>query len=220
MKMDEQLVQEIRARVFQKLAETGLAAHPDEIPVGISVRHVHVSQADLEHLYGRGHQLTKLRDLRQPGEYAAQEVVALVGPKMRTLENVRILGPCRDQTQVELARTDAIILGLNPPVRRSGDLAGSSPISLVGPKGVLTLPEGCIIANRHMHMGPEDARRFGVKDNDIVSVEVSGDKGLVFHHVQVRVREGWVLEMHLDTDDANAACITCGAQARIRPEVA
>ena len=137
---------------------------------------------------------------------------------MRTIENVRIL-PCRDQTQVELARTDAIVLE-NPPVRQSGDLAGSSPITLIGPKGALSLPEGCIVANRHIHMNPEDARRFGVKDNDIVSVEVTGDKGLIFHNVQVRVREGWVLEMHLDTDDANAACITCGVQARIRPEVA
>ncbi|MGI6082917.1 MAG: phosphate propanoyltransferase [Limnochordia bacterium] len=218
--MDEQLVQEIKARVLRKLIEAEFAAHPMEIPVGISVRHVHLSQEDLEHLYGPGHQLTKLRDLRQPGEFAAKEVVALVGPRMRTIENVRILGPCRDQTQVELARTDAIVLGLNPPVRQSGNLAGSSPITLIGPKGALSLPEGCIVANRHIHMNPQDAGRLGVKDNDIVSVEVTGDKGLVFHNVQVRVREGWVLEMHLDTDDANAACITCGVQARIRPEVA
>ena len=212
---EQQLVQEISARVLRKLAEAGLKAHPNEIPVGVSVRHVHVSQEDLEILYGSGHQLTKRRDLKQPGEYAAEEVVALVGPKMRTLENVRILGPCRDQTQVELARTDAIVLGLNPPVRRSGDLAGSSPITLVGPKGVLTLPEGCIIANRHIHMGPKDAEHFVVQDNDTVSVEVSGAKGLVFHEVQVRVREGWLLDMHLDTDDANAAGITCGARAHI-----
>jgi putative phosphotransacetylase len=213
--MDErQLVCEIIARVLDKLAATAVA-DPLEIPVGVSVRHVHVTQEHLEVLYGPGYQLTKLRDLRQPGEFAAREVVALVGPKMRTIENVRILGPCRDHTQVELARTDAIVLGLNPPVRRSGDIAGSSPITIVGPHGVLTLPEGCIIANRHIHMSEADAARFGVKDNDIISVEVLGDKSLIFHQVQVRVKDNFTLEMHLDTDDANAAGITCGARARI-----
>lgn len=211
---ETQLVQEIVSRVMEKLARLCLAAHPDEIPVGVSVRHCHITQEHLEVLYGPGHQLTKLRDL-QPGEFAAKEVVALVGPKMRTLENVRILGPCRNQTQVELARTDAIVLGLNPPVRRSGDLVGSSAITVVGPKGILTLPEGCIVANRHIHLPSSDARRFGVGDNDLVSVEVCGEKGLVFHQVQVRVNDSFVLQMHLDTDDANAAGITCGARARI-----
>jgi putative phosphotransacetylase len=218
--MDEkQLVREITARVMQKLADMADTSDPNEMPVGVSVRHVHVTQEHLEILYGPGHTLTKLRDLRQHGEFAAREVVALVGPKMRTLENVRILGPCRNLTQVELARTDAITLGLNPPVRRSGELKGSSPITIVGPKGVLTLSEGCIIANRHIHMSPVEAARFGVKDNDTVSVEVNGDKGLVFHQVQARVKDSFVLEMHLDTDDANAASITCGALARILPKV-
>lgn len=215
---NREIVREITARVLDKLASSGLAGDPYTIPVGVSVRHCHVTQEHLEVLYGPGHQLTVLRDL-QPGEYAAQEVVALVGPKMRTLENVRILGPCRDQTQVELARTDAIVLGLNPPVRRSGHLQGSSPITLVGPNGVLILPEGCIVANRHIHMSLADAGRFSVEDNDIVSVEVSGDKGLVFHQVQVRASDAFVLQMHLDTDDANAAGITCGARARIVSEV-
>ncbi|NLJ86570.1 MAG: phosphate propanoyltransferase, partial [Firmicutes bacterium] len=131
------------------------------------------------------------------------------------LENVRILGPMRSRTQVEVSRTDAVYLGINPPVRASGDLIGSSPITLVGPKGTLILPEGAIIANRHIHMGLDDAQHFGVTDNQLVQVEVLGDKGLVFNNVQVRVKESFRLEMHLDTDDANASGITTGAEARL-----
>lgn len=217
VRVDEnRLIEEISARVMSKLLERYRAERdPLEIPVGVSVRHVHITAEHLELLYGPGHTLTVQRNLLQPGEFAAEEVVALVGPRMRTIENVRILGPCRKETQVEIARTDAVVLGLNPPVRCSGDLAGSAPITLIGPKGVLSLPQGCIIANRHIHMSPADAGRFGVKDQDLVSVEVTGEKSLVFHQVQVRVKEGWVLNMHLDTDDANAAGITCGAAARI-----
>lgn len=185
------------------------------LPVGVSVRHVHVSAEDLEVLYGPGYRLTPLRDLYQEGEFAAKEVVALVGPRMRALENVRILGPMRSRTQVEVSRTDAVYLGINPPVRASGDLIGSSPITLVGPKGTLILPEGAIIANRHIHMGLDDAQHFGVTDNQLVQVEVLGDKGLVFNNVQVRVKESFRLEMHLDTDDANASGITTGAKARL-----
>ena len=185
------------------------------LPVGVSVRHVHVSAEDLEVLYGPGYRLTPLRDLYQEGEFAAKEVVALVGPRMRALENVRILGPMRSRTQVEVSRTDAVYLGINPPVRASGDLIGSSPITLVGPKGTLILPEGAIIANRHIHMGLDDAQHFGVTDNQLVQVEVLGDKGLVFNNVQVRVKESFRLEMHLDTDDANASGITTGAEARL-----
>ena len=130
-------------------------------------------------------------------------------------ENVRILGPVRNRTQVEISRTDAIYLGLNPPVRPSGDLKGSSPITLVGPKGTLVLPEGCIVANRHVHMSPSDAQRFGLQDNDLIQVEVLGEKSLIFNNVQVRVKDNFRLEMHLDTDDANASGITTGAAARI-----
>lgn len=213
---EKRLIEEITQRVVAALQEqVGSRQDPRIIPVGISVRHVHVSAADLEILYGPGHQLTPLRDLYQEGEFAAKEVVALVGPRMRALENVRILGPMRNRTQIEVSRTDAIYLGINPPVRASGDLAGSSPITLVGPKGVLTLPEGAIVANRHIHMNPGDAQRFGVSDNDLVQVEVQGEKGLVFNSVQIRVKDNFLLEMHVDTDDANASGITTGAQARI-----
>ena len=215
--MDEKaLVEEITRRVLA-LYQARLDSGPDPmvLPVGVSVRHVHVSAEDLEVLYGPGYRLTPLRDLYQEGEFAAKEVVALVGPRMRALENVRILGPMRSRTQVEVSRTDAVYLGINPPVRASGDLIGSSPITLVGPKGTLILPEGAIIANRHIHMGLDDAQHFGVTDNQLVQVEVLGDKGLVFNNVQVRVKESFRLEMHLDTDDANASGITTGAEARL-----
>ena len=214
--MDEKrLIEEITRRVLANLQAGGSSQDPNQVPVGVSVRHIHISAADLEVLYGPGHQLTPMRDLYQEGEFAAKEVVALVGPKMRILENVRILGPVRNRTQVEISRTDAIYLGLNPPVRPSGDLKGSSPITLVGPKGTLVLPEGCIVANRHVHMSPSDAQRFGLQDNDLIQVEVLGEKSLIFNNVQVRVKDNFRLEMHLDTDDANASGITTGAAARI-----
>ncbi|MGE5558935.1 MAG: phosphate propanoyltransferase [Bacillota bacterium] len=188
----------------------------DHVPVGISVRHVHIKPDDLAVIYGTGAQLTKMRDLRQPGEFAANETVTLIGPRMRSIENVRILGPVRSQTQVEISRTDAILLGLNPPVRRSGDIAGTPGIALAGPKGIITLKEGVILANRHIHLNEADAVRLGVKGDEEVDVEISGDKSLILRKVQVRVGPKFILEMHLDTDDANAAGINCGAKAYIR----
>lgn len=220
--MDENaLIEEITRQVlalYQGQAGQGSQAKTEDaglLPVGVSVRHVHISVEDLEVLYGVGHRLTPQRALYQEGEFAAKEVVALVGPRMRALENVRILGPERNRTQVEVSRTDAIYLGIDPPVRASGNLLGSSPITLVGPKGTLILSEGAIVANRHIHMSVADGHRFGVADNDLVQVEVLGDKGLVFSNVQVRVKESFRLEMHVDTDDANASGITTGAKARI-----
>lgn len=220
-----ELVSKITTEVMKVLEERDISSCnscdgscDNGIPVGVSVRHVHITQEHLEKLYGPGYKLTKKTDLTQPGEFAANEVVTVVGPKLRSIPNVRILGPVRSRTQVELAKTDGITLGLNPPVRKSGDLAGSESVTLVGPEGSLTLKEGAIRANRHIHMGPEDARKFDVKDDDIVSVEVSGDKSLVFNNVQVRVHEGWILEMHLDTDDANAADINCGTSVKLIKE--
>lgn len=188
-----------------------------EIPVGISVRHLHICQADLEVLYGPGAQLTKKNDLYEPGEFAANEVVTVVGPKLRTLENVRILGPLRDFTQVELSRTDAITIGLDLPMRRSGDLESAAPVTIVGPCGSLTLAHGAIRSNRHIHMGPEDAARFGVNDNDIVRVRVPGEEGVIYENVQVRVKDGWLLTMHVDTDDANASNLFCNMKAYLLP---
>jgi len=188
------------------------------IPIGISVRHLHITQADLEKLYGSGYKLSKKKDLTQPGEFASNEVVTLVGPRLKSIENVRILGPVRDHTQVEVSQTDAITLGIKPPVRRSGNIKGSESLTLIGPEGAITLDEGVIRANRHIHLPPAEADKMDVKDDEIVSVEIPGTKSVVLRNVQVRVKEGWVLQMHLDTDDANAADVQCGLKARIIKE--
>lgn len=187
-----------------------------EIPVGISVRHLHICRKDLATLYGPGAELTKKSDLYEPGEFASEQVVTLVGPRLRTIENVRILGPMRDFTQVELSRTDGIALGLDLPMRKSGDLRGAAEITVVGPRGSLTLPMA-IRSNRHIHMGPDDGARFGVVDNDIVRVRVPGDEGVIYENVQVRVHEGWLLTMHVDTDDANASNLFCSMKAYLLP---
>jgi len=188
------------------------------IPIGISVRHLHITQADLEKLYGSGYKLSKKKDLAQPGEFASNEVVTLVGPRLKSIENVRILGPVRDHTQVEVSQTDAITLGIKPPVRRSGIIKGSESLTLIGPEGAITLDEGVIRANRHIHLPPAEADKMDVKNDEIVSVEIPGTKSVVLRNVQVRVKEGWVLQMRLDTDDANAADVQCGLKARIIKE--
>jgi len=185
------------------------------VPIGISARHVHVTQEDLNILYGEGYQLTVKKDLLQQGQYAANEVIDLVTEKA-TIKNVRILGPIRKQTQVEIALTDAMKLKLNPPVRDSGDLKNSAGITIVGPKGTVTITEGVIAAGRHIHMSPGDAQEFGVKDRDIVEVHCGGERGLVFKNVLTRVHESFRLEMHIDTDEANAAMCANGAMVEVR----
>ena len=175
------------------------------IPVSVSARHVHVTRESLGRLFGEEHRLTKLRDLMQPGEFACEECVTLVGPSMRAIEGVRILGPVRAYTQAEISRTDGIRLGIDPPVRKSGDVAGSPPITLVGPRGTLALREGGIRATRHIHMTERDAEVHAVRDGDLVRVRFPGPKALVFENVLVRVAKAAALELHLDTDDANAA---------------
>ena len=172
--------------------------------VETSARHVHVSQADLETLFGAGYQLTPKKDLSQPGQYACAERVDVVGPK-KALTGVSILGPIRKESQVEISVTDSFVLKVKPPVRESGSLVGSSPITIIGPKGIVTLKQGCIIANRHIHMSPADGARFGVKDGDYITVDAfSGTKRTRWYDVQVRVSDKFCLEMHVDTDDANA----------------
>lgn len=181
------------------------------IPVGVSHRHVHIQREHLDQLYGRGYDLTIRNELTQPGEFAAKETITLVGPRLHALENVRILGPLRIETQVELAKTDAVYLGLDPPVRESGQLAGSDGATLVGPKGTVILHHGIIRANRHIHMTPEDARRLGLEHRQIVSVKIEKtDKPLILLEVMVRVSLNAYLELHVDTDDANAANLTTG----------
>ena len=186
-----------------------------EVPVGVSNRHIHLSKADMETLFGAGYELTPLKDLSQPGQYACKEVLTIVGPSMRPIENVRVLGPLRKASQVEIAMTDSYVLKVKPPVRESGNLTGSAAIRIVGPKGVVELSEGCIIANRHIHMSPADAAQFGVKDFDRVTVDVTGTRRTTWYDVQVRVHKDFRLEMHVDTDDANAVGIGNGAKVKV-----
>jgi putative phosphotransacetylase len=178
------------------------------VPLGISARHVHITQEDLEKLFGPGYQLTKYRDLNQPGEFAANETLTVVGPNRRVFEKVRILGPLRDITQVELSYSDGIYLGIDLPHRLSGDIKGSAPIVLIGPKGVLQLQEGAIRAMRHLHIDPKDAKRLGLTQGQKVAIKTMGKMSVILNNVVVRIKEGLKLEMHVDTDEANAAGVT------------
>lgn len=168
----------------------------------------------MEVLFGKGYQLTKKKDL-MGGQFASNERVTIVGLKLRAIENVRILGPCRKQSQVEISATDARTLGVPAPVRESGHLEGSAPIALIGPKGALYLKEGCIVAMRHIHMSPKDAQAAGLQNGDVVSVKADNDRGTTFNHVVIRVNPSFTLEMHIDTDEANAAGIKQGDTVRI-----
>lgn len=199
---EQQLVKAITKLVVEQLKDVDVYNAEDTIPVGISARHVHLSRADVETLFGTGHQLTKKKEL-MGGQYAAEECVTLVGTKLRAIENVRVLGPERKQSQVEVSKTDTIKLGLSAPVRLSGDLVGSAPIALVGPKGAVYLKEGCIVAQRHIHMSPADAKRFGVVDKQIVKIRFESGRGGILEDVQIRVDDTFTLEMHIDTDEAN-----------------
>jgi putative phosphotransacetylase len=185
-----------------------------KVPVGVSNRHIHLSQEHLELLFGPGYELTVRNPLSQTGQYAAEETLTIEGPKS-SIKNVRILGPVRKETQVEISRTDAFTLGLKPPVRDSGHLQDSPGLKLIGPKATLELDKGVIIAQRHIHMNEADAEAFGVKDKDIVSVRVGGERGLIFDNVLVRVRSDFVLEMHIDTDEANAAMLGNGQMVEV-----
>lgn len=200
--MDEQMVQEIATLVLKQLEGSKMVESQERIPIGVSARHVHLCREDLDILFGKGYQLNKKKEL-MGGQFAAQECVTLVGTKLRAIENVRILGPERKASQVEVAKTDAIRLGVNPPIRESGKLDGSAPIALVGPKGAVYLQEGCIIAKRHIHMSPEDAKRFGVTNGQTVQVRFDSDRGGTFEDVLIRVDDSYTLEMHIDTDEAN-----------------
>lgn len=185
------------------------------VPVGISNRHIHLSAAHVEALFGKGYELQPMKDLSQPGQYACKEQLTIVGPSMRAIEKVRVLGPIRKETQVEISRTDAYTLKVKAPVRESGKIDGSAGITIIGPKGVVSIDKGCIIANRHIHMSLQDGEAFGVKDNEYVNVEVDGERRTKWYDVQVRVHKDFRLEMHVDTDDANAVGIGNGSKVRI-----
>ena len=174
-----------------------------KVPVGISARHIHLTQEHVEKLFGEGYQLTKKKEL-MGGQFASNEQCTIVGLKLRAIENVRILGPVRPSSQVEISATDARTLGIKAPTRQSGDTAGSAPIALVGPKGAIYLEEGCIVAARHIHLCPEDAAAAGLKDNDFVTVRMGNERGALLDNVKIRVHESFTTEMHIDTDEANA----------------
>ena len=179
------------------------------VPVGVSNRHIHLSQEHVEALFGPGYQLTKKKEL-MGGQFASNECCTIVGLKLRAIENVRVLGPSRKSTQVEISSTDARKLGINVPIRESGDIKDSAPIAIVGPKGAVYCKEGCIVAARHIHMSPADAAACGVNDGDYVSVRVENERGTTFNNVKIRVDKSFTLEMHIDTDEANASEIKQG----------
>lgn len=179
------------------------------VPVGLSNRHVHLSEADLQTLFGEGYELTELKPLSQPGQYAANEVVDVVGPK-RTLSKVRILGPTRPSSQVEVSITDSFYLGAKVPIRNSGDLEGTPGCKLIGPKGEVELSQGLIAAARHIHMHTDDGAALDLKDKDIVRVKIPGDRGMILENVLIRVHETYALDMHIDTDEGNAGLVRNG----------
>lgn len=184
------------------------------VPVGLSNKHIHLSQEHLNILFGEGFELTKMKDLSQPGQFAANEKVDVAGPK-GTLKGVRVLGPVRGETQVEISLTDSFVLGVNPPVRDSGELADSPGARIIGPCGEVEIDKGVIAAARHIHMHTSDAEAFGVADKDLVSVRVGGKRGLTFDNVLIRVSKNYALEMHVDVDEGNAAGLKNGSMVEV-----
>ena len=214
--MEEKNIEIITRMVLQSLQSSEEKKNGFLVPVGVSARHVHLTQEHVEELFGKGYQLTKKKEL-MGGQFAANEMVTIVGLKLRAIENVRVLGPVRKASQVEISATDAVKLGIKAPIRESGNVAGSAPIAIVGPKGALYLNEGCIVAQRHIHMSPADAMAAGVSDGQIVSVKADNERGTVFNHVKIRVDDSFTLEMHIDTDEANAAQTKTGETVMIMP---
>ncbi|EOL43420.1 phosphate propanoyltransferase [Enterococcus caccae] len=212
--------EELLGKLLEKLAETSqtqsaVSSGPKRIPVGISNRHIHLSQKDVEKLFGYGYQLTKLKDLSQPGQFACKETVMVCGPK-GAIEKVRILGPVRKQTQVEILQSDSFKLGVKAPLRLSGDLVGSGNVTLIGPKGSTEIIEGVVVAKRHIHMLPDEAIQFGVHDGESVTIEFSGERGGSLKNVIIRAVEHSGLECHIDTEEANALGITPNTEIVIK----
>ena len=177
------------------------------IPLGVSNRHIHLTQETFQKLFGSDAEFEVMRPLYQPGEFASKHTISVVGPKLRNIPSIRILGPLRSYDQVEVSMTDAIFLGINPPVVNSGTLDEAAPLTLIGPKGSVYLEKCAIIASRHVHMTNSDAVKFGLKNGDFCKVRIGGNKGTIYENVLVRTNDDWKLQIHLDTDDANAANI-------------
>jgi putative phosphotransacetylase len=211
--LDRAQVERLVRRALSQHLDDGQAARnggpaAPKLVVNISARHCHVTQEDLERLFGKGHRLTPFKQLYQDGFFAAQETVTIIGPRHRMIPNLRILGPCRDHSQVELAFTDAISLGLDVPVRRSGDHRDSPGCYLLGPAGMIELPCGVIRHERHVHMGPADAAHYGVKDGERLNLRVQSSCSAVLEDLLCRLGPATKLEVHLDTDEGNAVDLT------------
>ena len=199
----------VRRALYQRLGRPAprLAQAPHPLVVNVSARHCHLTPQAVETLFGPGRRLTPMKWLYQKDQYAAQETVTLIGPRSRVISNLRILGPCRDLNQVELALTDAVALGFDIPVRPSGSIAGTPGCMLMGPAGFLELPEGVIRAAPHVHMAPEDAAFYGVKAGDFMRLRTGGGCGVTFDRMLVRVHADFKLEVHIDTDEGNACAL-------------
>lgn len=203
--LDRHLVEKlVRAALTRQFQNQTTESGAPRLVANISARHCHVTQEDLEILYGKGHQLTIHKNLYQDGFFAAAETVTIIGPRQRMIPNLRILGPCRDHTQVELAFTDAISLGIDAPVRKSGNIAGSPGCYLLGPKGMVEMKQGVIRHERHVHMSAAEADYYGVKDGDRLQMRVMSDCPTTLEGLLVRVSKGAKLEVHIDTDEGNA----------------
>lgn len=190
-------------KAVQEASKENAASNATGVPVGISNRHIHLSQADLDQLFGAGYQLTPMKELSQPGQFACKETVTICGPK-GAIEKVRVLGPVRKETQIEIVAGDCFKLGVKAPAKLSGDLAGTPGITVVGPKGSVQTAQGLIVAQRHIHMAPADAQAYGVQDGQIVKIRVGGLRGGLYDNVAIRVTTSSKLECHLDTEEANA----------------
>ncbi|MCJ8173412.1 phosphate propanoyltransferase [Clostridium botulinum] len=210
----EEVLKLLLEAVKGKELNNAVNRNSSEIPVGISNRHIHLSQKDLDSLFGENYELTKIKDLSQPGQYACKEVVTICGPK-GAIEKIRILGPVRSKTQVEVLAGDCIKLGAVSHVKLSGDLNRTSPITIVGPKGSVQLEEGLIVAQRHIHMTPEDAQNLGVHDGEIVSIKFEDLRGGIYNNVAVRANDASRLECHLDIEEANAMSINSKSKVTI-----
>lgn len=218
---EENLIRQVVNEVVRKIVlepteKTGISTDPMAIVVNASNRHVHLSRADADLLFGAGYTFNHMKDLSQPGQFAEKETLIISGPK-GAISKVRILGPCRSKTQVEILASDQYTLGIQAPVRQSGDLKGAAPLTIIGPKGSIHVPECAIIAQRHIHLDPATASRMNLRDQQSVSVEVDSQRPITFRDVLVRVNPEYAPDMHVDIDEANACLITNGTACTIKP---
>jgi len=206
---EEEFVKIVTKLVIEALSNKNLV-----IPIGVSNRHVHLCRSDMDLLFGTGSELTKMKALKQPGQFAAEEVVTLIGPKGQ-FEKVRVLGPLRTQTQVEISLSDTYVLGVKAPIRESGKLEGTPGIEIIGPRGGIIKSQGTIVASRHIHMPPSIALKLGLKDRELVDVELGKERGAVLKNVLLRISDKDALEMHIDMDEANAVNVKNNESVRI-----